>query len=99
MIFEGTEYMQPIEDLNDVKEEDYDFLVHDILKYIERIKCREDTKDISIIEVIMDYTFKNNLDISTVGDAISSDEHFKSFIEKDCRFRNSSGSVDTIGEW
>jgi hypothetical protein len=63
-------------------EEQYPFIVNNLIKYIQKIK--ETEKTISLVDIIMDYCFKFNIEIELIGDAISSDLYFKSFIEKDC---------------
>lgn len=60
----------------------YPFLVNDIMKYIEKIK--KDEKSISLMDIMLDYSMKKDISVEMIGDAIASDEYFKSFIEKDC---------------
>lgn len=64
-------------------EDDYPFIVQEVMKYINEIKATDN--EISLVDIIMDFCFKNELEIELVGDAISSDVYFKSFIEKDCQ--------------
>lgn len=86
MSFEGNEYMiEPTNKTIFVEEGNYALLIRNILEYIGRVKSKN--PDAAIVEIIMDYAFKENLDIETVGDAIASDEYFKSFIEADTTFR------------
>lgn len=84
--------------MNSIKEENYPFLVHDVMLYIEKVKQSEN--DDNLLDIIMDYCDKHNVSEETVGDAISSDVYFKSFIEKDCEmhkiFRTEKDSLD---EW
>jgi hypothetical protein len=68
--------------MNDYTEEQYPFLVNEIMKHIEEVK--KDDQDIALIDIIFDYAFRNGIDVELVGDAISTDVYFKSFIEKDC---------------
>lgn len=68
--------------MNEYTEEQYPFLVNEIMKHIEEIK--KDDPDIALIDIIFDYAFRNGIDVELVGDAISTDVYFKSFIEKDC---------------
>lgn len=79
-------------------EENYPFIVNDVMKYIEKIKSGGDES--SLIEIIMDYCIKNDTPVELVGDAISNDVYFKSFIEKDCElhkiFKTENNSID---EW
>lgn len=69
-----------------IYEEQYPFLVHDIIAYIDEIKKTE--KHTSLVDVIIDFAFKKDIDIEAIGDAISDDVYFKSFIEKDCELHN-----------
>jgi hypothetical protein len=85
MLFETDEYMME-EGKIDISEEQYPYLINDIIKYIDEIKKND--KSAVLIDIILDYTFKNGIDISAISDAITSDEYFKSFIEKDCESRN-----------
>lgn len=79
-------------------EEDYPFLVSEVMKYIELIKTKE--KDTSLIDIIYDFCFKNSIEIELVGDAISNDVYFKSFIEKDCQLhRYFKTEAQTLDEW
>ena len=80
-------------------EEQYPFLVNDIIKYIQKIK--ETEKATTLVDIIMDYCFKFNVEIELVGDAISSDLYFKSFIEKDCEINKMFKTKNNIKteEW
>lgn len=73
-------------------------VIHALMNYIIGIKKDQQNKDISLIDVIIDFSFKNDLDVQTVGDIISEDEYFKSFIEKDCANRNIIKNK-SINEW
>ena len=73
-------------------------IIRSLMGYITGIKGDQKNRDISLIDVIIDFSFKNNLDVQTVGDIISEDEYFKSFIEKDCADRNIIKN-DSIKEW
>ena len=84
MIFESEEYMMESGDTS-TSEEQYPFLVNDIIAYIDEIKKNDKTS--ALIDIIMDYAFKHGIDVEAVGDAVSSDVYFKSFIEKDCENR------------
>jgi len=83
--------------MSEYSEKDYPFLVNDIIKYIEKIK--RNNKDISMIEIIMDYCFKYNVEVEVAGDAISSDNYFKSYIEKDCELHRFFKSKINFEEW
>lgn len=79
--FNSNDYMN-IEGSIDITEDRYPFMVNDILNYICEIKSNGE--EIALIDIIMEYAFKNDINVEAVGDAISSDEYLKSFIEKDC---------------
>jgi hypothetical protein len=66
--------------------DEYPFLVNEVMMYISEIK--EEDPSLSLIDIIFNYCFKFNLDVELVGDAISSDVYFKSFIEADCQHHN-----------
>jgi hypothetical protein len=61
--------------------EEYPLLINSILKYIKKVK--EHDSDISFLDIIMDYSIKKNLELEYIGDAISSDENFKTLLHKD----------------
>ncbi|WXB47867.1 hypothetical protein WCWAEYFT_CDS0165 [Vibrio phage VB_VaC_TDDLMA] len=63
-------------------EDVYPFLVNDIMKYIEVTKNND--RYISLMDIMLDYSMKKDISVEMIGDAIASDEYFKSFIEKDC---------------
>lgn len=63
-------------------EDVYPFLVNDIMKYIELTKSND--RYISLMDIMLDYSMKKDISVEMIGDAIASDEYFKSFIEKDC---------------
>ncbi|UOK16791.1 hypothetical protein [Vibrio phage phiKT1024] len=63
-------------------EDIYPFLVNDIMKYIEVTKSND--RYISLMDIMLDYSMKKDISVEVIGDAIASDEYFKSFIEKDC---------------
>ena len=65
-------------------EENYPFIVKEVMKHIELIKKSPRGKDTPLVDIIFDYCFKAGIDVEVVGDAIASDVYFKSFIEKDC---------------
>lgn len=79
-------------------EETYPFLINEILKYIHNIKALGSND--SLIEIIADYCNREGVDEDLVGDAISSDTYFKSFIEKDCiNNKIFLTDVNRIDEW
>jgi hypothetical protein len=62
--------------------EDYPFLVNEIMQHIEHVKKQD--PGAALLDIIFDFSFRNNLDVELVGDAINADVYFKSFIHKDC---------------
>ena len=81
-------------------EDGYPFIVQAVMKYIDEVKSQG--SDAALIDIITDFCFKNNLEVELVGDAISSDVYFKSFIEKDCqlhRYFRVDGDAEQLDEW
>lgn len=81
-------------------EKEYPFLVNEIMQYISTVK--EQDPDAALIDIIFDYSFRFNVDVELVGDAISTDVYFKSFIEKDCQMRKilqTDKDAEELGEW
>lgn len=79
-------------------EDTYPFIVNDVMKYIDRVK--ESGNQTSLLDIIMDYSIKNNIEPELIGDAIMTDVYFKSFVEKDCQVHNMLKSQnETIEEW
>lgn len=61
--------------------DDYPLLLNNLLKYIKNVKTKDNS--LSFMDVIMDYSLKNNIELEYIGDAISSDEYFKALLQKD----------------
>lgn len=74
----------------------YPFLINDLMQHIEKVK--KGMSNISLVDIIMDYSIKNEISVEMIGDAISSDAHFKSFIEKDCEYHNITSMETEINE-
>lgn len=69
----------------------YPFLINDLMKYIEIIKesfSKNDNQGVSLVDIILEYSIKNDISVELIGDAIFSDEYFKSFVKKDCELYN-----------
>lgn len=64
----------------------YPELINKLLKYI--ISIKEKDKEISIIDLILEYSMRNDIDIELIGDAISSDAYFKNILEQDLSLNN-----------
>jgi hypothetical protein len=78
-------------------EDTYLLLVRDIINYIDKVKQAE--PGTALLDIILDFSRRFDVDIETVGDAISSDVYFKSFIEKDCQLRRIFKSPKPEPEW
>jgi hypothetical protein len=72
----------------DYSENEYPILIKQIMIFIDDIKKQKLTSDLSLIDIIMEFAFRNDINVQLIGDAISSDIYFKSFIEKDCEIHN-----------
>lgn len=81
----------------DYKEEEYPILINEIMKHITKVKTTD--PDTSILDIIYDYSFKYEIPVELVGDAVSTDVYFKSFVESDHNMRLSEKSKNNIGEW
>ena len=62
--------------------ETYPFLIMEIMEYIKEVKTKE--PQTALVDIIVDFSKKQNIDLELLGDAISEDEYLKLFIEKDC---------------
>ena len=72
---------------NELTEQElYPVLLNKILKYI--IKVKESDKETSMLDLILEYSMRNSLDIELIGDAISTDEYFKNILQKDLEMNN-----------
>jgi hypothetical protein len=80
-------------------EDEYPFLVNEVMKHISAIK--KDDPTIALLDIIYDYCFKNGIAVELVGDAIASDVYFKSFIEKDCQLHRILPGLEeqSLDEW
>lgn len=61
--------------------DDYTLLINLLLKYIKEVKTKDNS--LSFMDIIMDYSIKNNIDLEYIGDAISTDDYFKALLQKD----------------
>lgn len=78
-------------------EETYPFLVMEIMEYINEVKEQE--HDMPLIEIITDFGRKHNIEPELIGDAITDDVYFKSFIEKDCQYHNIFKNENNPDDW
>lgn len=67
---------------------EYAKLVSNVIKFIETCKMSENDKDVALVDMIMEYCFKNEVPPEMMGDAIKNDVHFQSFIAQDCIDQN-----------
>lgn len=65
---------------------DYPFILNKLLKFI--IKIKESDKEISIIDIIMDFSLKKGYELELLGDVISTDVQLKDAIEYDLQKHN-----------
>lgn len=80
-----------------IQEDDYPVVINDLIRYIEYVKGRE--PDLSLLDIIMDYGFKKSMDLRLLGEIISTDVYFKSFIEKDCELHDLIDSETNNTDW
>lgn len=71
------------ESIEQICNESFPYLIKDILEYIEVIKKSKYYSGESLVEIITQYALDNKIDIRLIGDAISEDEYFKTFIKHD----------------
>jgi len=69
------------DNINDI-ESSYPIILREVMLHIEKIKKTD--SESSLFDIIIDFCFKNELQVELVGDAIQSDSYFKAFIEKEC---------------
>ena len=77
--------------------EAYPVLLNTLLKYI--INKKELDKETSIMDLILEFSMRNSIDIELVGDAISTDEYLKSVIAKDLEMNNYNTEKRTNDDW
>ena len=75
----------------------YPVLLNTLLKYI--INKKELDKETSIMDLILEFSMRNSLDIELVGDAISTDEYLKSVISKDLEMNNYNTEKRINNDW
>jgi hypothetical protein len=83
---------------NELTEQElYPVLLNKILKYI--IKVKEFDKETSMLDLILEYSMRNSLDIELVGDAISTDDYFKNILQKDLEINNYGTEKKVNYDW
>lgn len=75
----------------------YPMLLNELLKYLTEKK--EQDKDISLLDLIMEYSMRKSLDLDLIGDAISTDIYLKNLIEKDLDYHNFITNKNKDLEW
>ena len=74
--------------MNKTLEDYYPIIIAELLKYIDEIKNNDEKKECALIDIIMDFAHKQNIDVEVIGDAVRSDVYLSSFIESDCLSRH-----------
>ncbi len=99
MKLEELSYKQKeqIENNTSIQSQTYPILLNTLLKYITNIK--EQDKQISIMDLILEYSMRNSLDIELIGDAISTDEYFKNILAKDLELTNYNTVKKENNDW
>lgn len=99
MKLEELSYKQKeqIENNTSIQSQTYPILLNTLLKYITNIK--EQDKQISIMDLILEYSMRNSLDIELIGDAISTDEYFKNILAKDLELTNYNTIKKENNDW
>lgn len=80
------EQIQQINDNAEIESKTYPVLLNTLLKYI--IDKKEKDRETSIMDLILEYSMRESLDIELIGDAISTDEYFKNILTKDLEIHN-----------
>lgn len=75
----------------------YPMLLNELLKYLTEKK--EQDKDISLLDLIMEYSMRNSVDLDLIADAISTDVYLKNLIEKDLEYHNFITNKNKDLEW
>lgn len=86
-----------IEDNADIESKAYPVLINTLLKYI--ISIKEKDKETSIMDLILEFSMRNSLDIELIGDAISTDEYFKNILTKDLEMTNYNSVKSQNNDW
>lgn len=83
----------------DLREVDirYAKLIKDCLEYI--LKVKRDNNDSEIVDIIVDFCFKNDINPEEMGDAISQDEYFKQLIKVNGDITNKENSALDLDDW
>lgn len=77
--------------------DDYPLLINILLKHIKEIKSKDN--ELSFMDIIMDYSLKNNVELEYIGDAISTDEYFKALLQKDLEKTKYIKTEKRLADW
>lgn len=86
-----------IEDNAKIEAKTYPMMLNTLLKYIINIK--EQDKETSIMDLILEFSMRNSIDIELIGDAISTDEYFKGILSKDLEKHNYNSEKKVNTDW
>lgn len=79
------EYMHegvlPLEKTRLIDEDSYPILLNNIMQYITKMKQDPNNKDLTLVDIIVNFSIKENISVELIGDAIKDDEYFKQFLE------------------
>ena len=62
----------------------YPEIINDVLVNIDEV--RQETPEISIMDIVMDFADDHNIHMEQMGDIISSSYYFKDLFESDCKY-------------
>ena len=90
-----------IEELKEILEKLEQLTDSEKIKYLryDLPEKKEQDKDISLLDLIMEYSMRKSLDLDLIGDAISTDIYLKNLIEKDLEYHNFITNKNKDLEW
>lgn len=75
----------------------YPEIVNDLLKYLVSVKPTD--KESSILDLILEYSIKTNIELELLGDAISTDDRVKNLIAKELENTNYTTQKKENNDW
>ena len=75
----------------------YPEIVNDLLKYLVSVKPTD--KEYSILDLILEYSIKTNMELELLGDAISTDDRVKNLIAKELENTNYTTQKKENNDW
>lgn len=75
----------------------YPEIVNDLLKYLVSVKPTD--KESSILDLILEYSIKTNMELELLGDAISTDDRVKNLIAKELENTNYTTQKKENNDW